>query len=96
MPGAADVAVEQATGLAGHDDRAQARHARAFGITISELQDVVATALGGTVAGQLYEGDRRVDIVVRLPEKLRSNPDRLATARAARDGTIVPLREVAT
>ncbi len=67
-----------------------------FGLTIAELQDVVATAVGGVVAGQLYEGDRRVDIVVRLAEKLRSDPDRLASLPVPlSNGGYVPLREVA-
>ena len=56
----------------------------------------MATALGGVVAGELYEGDRRVDIVVRLPEKLRADPDRLADLPIPLpDGGYVPLREVA-
>lgn len=42
------------------------------------LQRVVATAVGGEVAGQIFEGDRRFDIVVRLPEPLRQDPDALA------------------
>jgi cobalt-zinc-cadmium resistance protein CzcA len=78
IPGAADVAVEQATGLPVMSIEPRREMLGRLGITIAELQDVVSTALGGTVAGQLYEGDRRVDIVVRLPEHLRSNPDRLA------------------
>jgi cobalt-zinc-cadmium resistance protein CzcA len=65
-------------------------------LTIAELQDVVATALGGAVGGQLYEGDRRVDIVVRLPETLRADPDRLADLPVPLGGSgFIPLREVA-
>ena len=54
-------------------------------------------SLGGTVAGQRYEGDRRVDIVVRLPEDLRSNPERLADLPIPlpTDDSFVPLGEVA-
>ena len=48
-----------------------------LGATVGQLQDVVATALGGVVAGQIYEGDRRFDIVVRLPEHVRSDPDHI-------------------
>jgi len=96
IPGAADVAVEQSTGLPVMTIEPKRDVLARLGVTIAELQDVVATALGGVVAGQLYEGDRRIDIVVRLPEKLRSNPDRLAALPIPlRSGGYVPLREVA-
>ncbi len=96
VPGAADIQVEQATGLPvltlAPDREALAR----YGLSVGEVQDVVATALGGSVAGQLYEGDRRVDIVVRLPEELRSNPDGYASLPVPlEDGGFVPLGELA-
>lgn len=78
VPGAADVKSEQASGLPllsiAPDRRALAR----YGLNPGDVQDTVATAIGGEVAGQLFEGDRRFDIVVRLPEALRSDPARLA------------------
>ena len=96
VPGAADIQVEQATGLPVltlvPDREALAR----YGVGLGELQHVVATALGGTVAGQMYEGDQRVDIVVRLPEELRSNPDGYASLPVPLDGGgFVPLGELA-
>ncbi len=96
VPGAADVAVEQATGLPVltilPDREALAR----YGLTIADLQDLVSTALGGTAAGLLYEGDRRVDIVVRLPERLRTNPDGLLSLPVPlANGGFVPLGELA-
>jgi cobalt-zinc-cadmium resistance protein CzcA len=98
VPGSADVAAEQGTGLPVMSIEPKRAMLGRFGITISELQDIVATALGGTVAGQLYEGDRRVDIVVRLSEALRSNPDGFGDLpiRLPHDGSHVPLRELAT
>ena len=96
VPGAADVAVEQATGLPVMSVEPKRDMLARFGVTITELQDLVATAIGGVVAGQIYEGDRRIDIVVRLPERLRSDPDYLATLPVPlSDGGYVPLREVA-
>ena len=96
VPGAADVVVEQTTGLPVltivPKREAIARH----GLTIAGLQTLVATALGGTRAGQLYEGDRRVDIVVRLAEPLRANPDKLLTLPVPLPhGGFLPLGEVA-
>ncbi len=73
ISGAADVKAEQVSGLPmleiAMDRAALAR----FGLSQEEVQEVVRTAIGGTIAGQLFEGDRRFDIVVRLPENLRAD-----------------------
>ena len=77
VPGAADVKLEQTTGLpmlTVTPDR-QAMHA--YGLNAGAVQDTLATAVGGETAGQFFEGDRRFDIVVRLPEALRQDPDAL-------------------
>jgi cobalt-zinc-cadmium resistance protein CzcA len=78
VPGAADVKLEQATGLpmlsVTPDRQALAR----YGLNPGVLQETVATAIGGEVSGQLFEGDRRFDIVVRLPERVRQDPAALA------------------
>ena len=78
VPGAEDVKAEQVTGLPlltiTPDPIALAR----YGLNPGDVQETVATAIGGTVAGQLFEGDRRFDLVVRLPESLRQNPAVLA------------------
>jgi heavy metal efflux system protein len=96
VPGAADVAAEQATGLPVMTIEPKRNALGRYGLSIAELQDVVATALGGTVAGQLYEGDRRSDIVVRLPETLRTDADALLSLPVPlRGGGYVPLGEVA-
>jgi cobalt-zinc-cadmium resistance protein CzcA len=79
IEGAADVKVEQVTGLPlliiTPDRAALARH----GLALADVQDTVSAALGGAHAGQLFEGDRRFDIVVRLPEKMRQDPKTLST-----------------
>ena len=51
------------------DRRAIAR----YGLTIADVQDVIATAIGGRSAGLVFQGDRRFDIIVRLPDELRSD-----------------------
>ena len=72
--GATDVQVEQVEGLplltVQPDRQALAR----FGLNPGIVQQTIATAVGGQVAGELYAGDRRFDIVVRLPEHLRVDP----------------------
>jgi cobalt-zinc-cadmium resistance protein CzcA len=96
VPGAADVAVEQATGLpvltVVPDREALAR----YGLAISAVQDLVGTAMGGRVAGQLYEGDKRFDIVVRLDEEQRNRTDELLGLPVQfGEDSFVPLRELA-
>lgn len=78
VAGAADVKVEQTTGLpmltVQIDRPAMAR----LGLNVADVQDVIEVAIGGKTSGQVYEGDRRFDIVVRLPEDLRTNIEGLA------------------
>jgi len=75
--GAADVKIEQTTGLpvltVQLDRPAMAR----LGLNVVDVQDVIAIATGGRTAGQVYEGDRRFDIVVRLPEAIRTDIESL-------------------
>lgn len=74
IEGAADVKLEQLTGLPllmiTPDRTALAR----FGLSISDIDNTISTAIAGANAGQLFEGDRRFDIVVRLPESQRQDP----------------------
>ena len=96
VPGAVDIAVEQATGLPVLTIRPNRQALARYGLSMSELQSFVATAIGGSIAGQLYEGDQRVDIVVRLPERLRSDPDALLNLPIpVIRGGFVPLGELA-
>jgi cobalt-zinc-cadmium resistance protein CzcA len=95
IPGAADVKTEQVSGLPTlevvFDRRALAR----YGLAVSDVQDVVRTAIGGSVGGQLFEGDRRFDIVVRLPESMRTDLaaiERLPLPLVVHAGEIVPAR----
>lgn len=73
IPGAADVKVEQTTGLPMLNIQIDREKAARLGLNISEVQEVISAAIGGKESGTLFQGDRRFDIVVRLPEKLRSD-----------------------
>jgi len=96
VPGSADVAVEQTTGLPVMTIQPKREVMARYGLSINQLQDLLATALGGTVANQLYEGDRRSDIVVRLAEDRRTDVDALSSLPVMlSDGNFVPLGEVA-
>jgi cobalt-zinc-cadmium resistance protein CzcA len=71
--GAADVRVEQITGLPTLTIEIDRGAASRFGLNIADVQAVIRTAIAGTEAGEVFEGDRRFDIVVRLPERIRKD-----------------------
>ncbi len=77
VPGAADVKTEQVSGLpmltVGLNRAAMAR----YGVSVADVQELIEIAVGGKEAGVLFEGDRRFDIVVRLPEELRTDIEAL-------------------
>ncbi|WP_018506902.1 efflux RND transporter permease subunit [Thiobacillus thioparus] len=73
VPGAADVKVEQTTGLPMLTIQIDREKTARLGINVGDVQDAVSIALGGREAGVLFEGDRRFDIIVRLPERLRND-----------------------
>lgn len=77
MPGAVDVHVEQLTGLPVMTVKPDRATIARYGLDVAEVQHTVQTAIGGQVAGRVFEGDRRFDLVVRLPETLRRNPEAL-------------------
>jgi cobalt-zinc-cadmium resistance protein CzcA len=71
--GATDVKTEQVAGLPILTVKLDRQALSRYGLSAGEVQDVVQVAVGGKTAGKLFEGDRRFDIVVRLPEHLRGN-----------------------
>lgn len=73
ISGASDVKVEQITGLPVLTVNLKRKVMARYGLNIKDVQDVVESAIGGKKVGELFEGDRRFDIMVRLPEKIRSN-----------------------
>jgi cobalt-zinc-cadmium resistance protein CzcA len=95
VPGAADVAVEQATGLPVMTMSPQHDVIARFGISLQEVQDTVAVALGGVKAGNYYEGDRRSDIIVRQAANRRENPDTFSSLPImTSEGEVMPLGEL--
>lgn len=78
IPGAADVRLEETSGLPLLTVLPDRQALAGYGLNPGQVQSTVAMAVGGEVAGQLFEGDRRFDIVVRLPEALRQDPAALA------------------
>lgn len=105
VDGAADVRMEQASGLPTLSIIPDRKRLDLYGLNIADVQDVVQVAMGGREAGKVFEGDRRFDLVVRLPEKLRTDIKSLEMLpiplpNAEQEGAdetpdYVPLKEVA-
>ena len=96
VDGAADARVEQVTGLPMLSVHPKRMALSRYGLTVDNLQDLVAAGVGGENAGLIYEGDRRFQLVVRLPEVIRRDVDSLADLPVPLPGgDYVPLSEVA-
>jgi cobalt-zinc-cadmium resistance protein CzcA len=77
IPGAANVRTEQVTGLPILTVTPNRERLAWYGLDVSTVQETLRIAVGGESAGQIFEGDQRFDVVVRLPEKLRVDLDTL-------------------
>ena len=96
IDGAADARVEQVTGLPMLSVHPKRMALSRYGLTVDNLQSLVAAGVGGQNAGLIYEGDRRFRLVVRLPEIIRRDVDSLADLPVPLPGEgYVPLSEVA-
>ena len=102
VPGAAEVKVEQTGGLPMLSVDIDREKTARYGLNIGDVQEALAIATGGREAGTMFEGDRRFDIVVRLPEAMRADLDALRQLPIPLPGAegsarnYIPLAEVAT
>ncbi|CAM4157295.1 CusA/CzcA family heavy metal efflux RND transporter [Roseateles saccharophilus] len=102
ISGSTEVNVEQTTGLPMLSVQIDREKTARYGLNVQDVQDTLATAVGGKEGGTMFEGDRRFDIIVRVPENVRSDLEaikRLPVALpAGANGTsrkFIPLSEVA-
>ncbi len=77
VPGAADVRIEQITGLPVLSIQMDRSKMARYGLNGADVQDAIVTAVGGRNAGMIFEGDRRFELQVRLPEQQRSDIETL-------------------
>jgi cobalt-zinc-cadmium resistance protein CzcA len=73
IPGATDVKTEQIGGLPVLTVKLDRQALSRYGLSVGDVQNLVEIAVGGKGVGKLFEGDRRFNIMVRLPEHLRGN-----------------------
>ncbi|WP_333571733.1 efflux RND transporter permease subunit [Sphingomonas sp.] len=101
IPGAGDVSAEQTDGAPTFDVKIDRQAAARFGLSVEEVANTVAAALGGREAGLLFEGDRRFAVVVRLPDAQRDDLETLGAipimlpTEEGQTARSIPLREVA-
>lgn len=77
IPGASEVKVEQTDGLPLLNVDVNHALAAQYGLSVKSIQDIVAASIGGQSVGQILQGDRRFDFVIRLQENMRT-PQQLA------------------
>lgn len=95
-PGVVDAGIFRALGQPTLNIEIDRAACARFGVNVSDLQNVVANAIGGGVATTVLEGERRVDVTVRLPTSERSNIDKLGVLLVdAPDGSRIPLNMLA-
>lgn len=104
VEGATGVKIEQTTGLPVLTIEIDRARAARYGLNMLDVQETVSIALGGRVAGTFFQGDRRFDINVRLPDKVRENIEAIRQLPIALPNnsldrgrvSYIPLSEVAT
>ena len=92
----ADVQAEQITGLPMLTVTPNRATLARYGLSVSDVQRTLSTAIGGQTAGRIFEGDRRFDVVVRLHDDRRENIEEIRRLPVTLpDGSGLPLHEVA-
>jgi cobalt-zinc-cadmium resistance protein CzcA len=94
VPGAADVRGEQLAGLPTLDVTIDRAAASRYGISVRDALDAI-DAIGGRQVGEVYEGERRFRLQVRLPAALREDVGQLRALPVSGDGPLVPLGQIA-
>ncbi|EMC7784698.1 efflux RND transporter permease subunit [Acinetobacter baumannii] len=95
IPGASEVKVEQTDGLPLLNVEVNHALAAQYGLSVKSIQDIVAASIGGQSVGQILQGDRRFDFVIRLQENMRT-PQQLAQLPIRLpNGGLIQLQDVA-
>lgn len=96
VPGAADVQVDQVSGTPQLLIRVDRQAIARYGINVADVQDVIRAAVGGETVGQVFEGIRRFDILVRFAPEYRQTPEAIAQLLVqSGEGIRVPLAQLA-
>ena len=96
VEGASDVTVEKVEGLPQMTVNYYRDRLARYGIPVADANQVISMAFSGMIAGTLFEGEKRFDLVIRLDQQFRQEIDHISNLVVpAADGSMVPLRELA-
>jgi len=96
VPGAADIIMEKTAGLPQISIKYNREKLSVYGISVDELNRLISAAFAGTTAGNIFEGEKRFDLVVRLADSYRHDIDNVRNLLVSvPSGGLVPLRELA-
>jgi cobalt-zinc-cadmium resistance protein CzcA len=96
IEGAADVKVEQVSGLPQLQIKIDRTKIARYGINVADVNQIVETAIGGKSAGEVFEGEKRFDLVVRFKEEARNSVDAIKNILVSTpNGSSIPLSQIA-
>ncbi|HEX6727264.1 MAG TPA: CusA/CzcA family heavy metal efflux RND transporter [Nitrospira sp.] len=97
IAGVKDIKVEQISGQPYLTIDIDRQKIARFGINVADVQEIITTAIGGKPATQVYEGERRFQLILRFPEPYRNSVASVGEIRVkAASGALIPMNDLAT
>lgn len=95
VPGVSGIFVEEVAGLPQIQVKYNHEKMAAYGVSVDDISEILETTFAGAVAGSLYEGDKKFDIVLRMDPSQRNIESLEQLSIPLKDGTDIPLSQVA-
>ena len=95
VPGVSGIFVEEVAGLPQIQVKYNHEKMAAYGVSVDDISEILGTTFAGAVAGSLYEGDKKFDIVLRMDPSQRNVESLEQLSIPLKDGTDIPLSQVA-
>ena len=95
VPGVSGIFVEEVAGLPQIQVKYNHEKMAAYGVSVDDISEILETTFAGAVAGSLYEGDKKFDIVLRMDPSQRNVESLEQLSIPIKDGTDIPLYQVA-
>lgn len=95
VPGVSGIFVEEVAGLPQIQVKYNHEKMAAYGVSVDDISEILETTFAGAVAGSLYEGDKKFDIVLRMDPSQRNVESLEQLSIPLKDGTDIPLSQLA-
>ena len=95
VPGVSGIFVEEVAGLPQIQVKYNHEKMAVYGVSVDDISEILETTFAGAVAGSLYEGDKKFDIVLRMDPSQRNVETLEQLSIPLKDGTNIPLSQVA-